>query len=82
MSYWDFYSDEHHMHMRVEEERHQAELRRLQREAGKARQGRLFQWRRWVLCQLGRLFASVGRRLEHSGQAQAPCAQEQASGRA
>ncbi len=78
----DVYTSERLMYQRVDEERRLAELRRLQREAGESRQGRLFQWRSQVLAQLGGLFVSLGRRLEQAGQVQAPCAEEPAGGRA
>lgn len=78
----DFYTNERLMVQRVEEERRQAEVRRLQREAGNGALGRLFQQRWKVLAQLGHLFVSVGRRLEQAGQVQARSAQEHAGGKA
>ncbi|MEJ2735968.1 MAG: hypothetical protein P8189_20780 [Anaerolineae bacterium] len=58
----DVYASERLMYQRVDEERQLAELRRVQREVGEARQGRLGQWRSQVLAQLGGLFVSVGQR--------------------
>jgi hypothetical protein len=78
----DVYASERLMYQRVDEERQLAELRRVQREVGEARQGRLGQWRSQVLAQLGGLFVSVGQRLEQAGQVQAPCAEESVAGRA
>jgi hypothetical protein len=78
----DVYTHERLMVQRVEEERRQAELRRLEREARKSHQDRLFQQRSKVLAWLGSLFVSVGQRLEQAGQIQAPCAEEPAGGRA
>jgi hypothetical protein len=51
------------MDLRVQEERRQAELRRLQREARKAHPGWLSRQRCRLQCQLGNLFVSLGVRL-------------------
>jgi hypothetical protein len=67
MLHTDCYLAERLMDLRVQEERHQAELRLLQREAQSAHQGRLSRHSCWVLCQLGSLFVSLGVRLLHTG---------------
>ena len=61
------YLAERLMDLRVHEERHQAELRRLQREARKAHQGWLSRQSHWLLCQLDSLFVSLGVRLLRTG---------------
>jgi len=66
MSYTDYHFGERLMDLRVQEEQHQAELRRLQREARKAHQGWLPRQRSWCLCQLGSLLVSLGVRLLHA----------------
>jgi hypothetical protein len=63
MSHIDSYSAERLMDLRVQEERRQAELRRLLSEAQAGRAGWLSQQRCRALCQLGRVFVSVGQRL-------------------
>ena len=70
MSYLDCYSAERLMDLRVREERRQAELRRLQREAQQAHEGWLSRQRCWVLCQVGRFLVSLGVRLLQAGLAQ------------
>ena len=72
----DFGSSERLMYQRVNEELHQAELRRLRRKAGAARPGRLLQQPRWALGQLGRLLVQVGQRLQRTGQAPTLSTQE------
>ena len=67
MSDTNFYLEERLMDLRVQEERHQADLRRLQREARGAHQSWLPHQSCWLLCQLGRLFVSMGVRLLHAG---------------
>ena len=73
----DCYLAERLMDLRVQEERHQAELRRLQREARGAHAGRLSHQSCWLLCQLGSLFVSLGMRLLHAGLPQPRPAGEQ-----
>jgi hypothetical protein len=51
------------MDLRVQEERQQAELRGLQREAAKAQPGWLSRQCCRFLCQVGNLFVSLGVRL-------------------
>jgi hypothetical protein len=63
MSYTDYHFAERLMDLRVQEERQQAELRDLQREALKAHPGWLSRKRCWLQCQLGNLFVSLGVRL-------------------
>jgi hypothetical protein len=77
MSYADCYLAERLMDLRVHEERHQADLRRLQREARRARPGLLSRQSCWLLCQLGGLFVSLGVRLLHAGLPQPRPAGEQ-----
>jgi hypothetical protein len=72
MSYTDYHFGERLMDLRVQEERHQAELRRLQREARRAHQGRLSCQSCWLLCQFGNLLVSLGVRLLHASLPQ-PC---------
>jgi hypothetical protein len=60
MSYTDCYVAERLMAQRVQEERHQVELRRLQREARRAHPGWLSRQRCRLQCQLGNLFVSLG----------------------
>jgi hypothetical protein len=67
MSFSDYHLEERLMDLRVQDERRQAELRRLQREARKAHPGWLSRQRCWLLCQLGNLFVSLGVRLLHAG---------------
>jgi hypothetical protein len=67
MSYMDCYSAERLMDLRVQEERRQAELRRLQGEAQQAHQGWLSRQRCWLLCQVGGFFVSLGVRLLQAG---------------
>jgi hypothetical protein len=67
MSYTDYHFGDRLMDLRVQEERYQAETRRLQREARRARPGLLSRQSCWLLCQLGRLFVSLGVRLLHAG---------------
>jgi hypothetical protein len=61
------YVAERLMDLRVQEERHQAELRRLQREAQRIHQGPLSRQSCWLLCQIGSLFVSLGVRLRQAG---------------
>ena len=67
MSFSDYHLAERLMDLRVHEEWRQAELRRLQREARRAHQGRLAHQSCWPLCQLGSLIVSLGVRLRHAG---------------
>ena len=67
MSYTDYHFGERLMDLRVHEERRQAELRRLQREARRLDQGWLSRQSCRLLCQLGSLFVSLGVRLLHAG---------------
>ena len=67
MSYTDYHFGDRLMDLRVQEERYQAETRRLQREARRAHPGLLSLQSCWLLCQLGRLFVSLGVRLLHAG---------------
>jgi hypothetical protein len=71
------YVAERLMDLRVHEEQRQAELRRLQRELQRAHQGQQFHQRCWLLCQLGRLSASLGVRFRHTGLPQPRPAGEQ-----
>ena len=73
----DCYLAERLMDLRVQEERHKAELRRLQREARGYHPGRLSRQSCWLLCQLGSLFVSLGMRLLHAGLPQPRPAGEQ-----
>jgi hypothetical protein len=66
MSYTDYHFGERLMDLRVQEERHDAELHRLQREARRARPGLLSRQSHWLLSQLGSLFVSLGVRLLHA----------------
>ena len=68
MSQHDFPFGERLMQLRVEEEQRQAKMHRLQKEAGGVHQGWLSRQRCLLLCQLGRLFASVGQWLWEHGQ--------------
>ena len=67
MSYTDYHFGERLMDLRVQEERRQVALRRLQSEARKGHQGWVFQKRCWFLCQAGSLFMSLGVRLLRAG---------------
>jgi hypothetical protein len=67
MSYTDYHFGERLMELRVQEERRQTALRRLQREARAAHQGWLPRQSCWLLCRLGGLFVSLGVRLLHAG---------------
>jgi hypothetical protein len=67
MSYNDYHFGDRLMDLRGQEERHQAELRRLQHEAGSAHPGRLSRHWRWLLSRLGSLLVSLGVRLPHAG---------------
>jgi len=60
MWFSDYHLEEKLMDLRVQEERRQAELRRLEREARRAHQG-------WLSHQIGSLFVSVGVRLRQAG---------------
>jgi hypothetical protein len=73
----DCYLAERLMDLRVQEEQHQAELRRLQRQARSAHPGWLSRQSCWLLCQLGSLFVSLGVRLLHAGLPQPRPAGEQ-----
>jgi hypothetical protein len=77
MSYTDYHFGDRLMDLRVQEERHQAELRRLQCEARRAHPGWLSRHCCWLLCQLGSLFVSLGVRLLHAGLPQPRPAGEQ-----
>jgi hypothetical protein len=68
MSQHDFPFGERLMQLRVEEEQRQAEMHRLQKEAGGVHQGWLSRQRCLLLCQLGRLFGSLGVWLWERGQ--------------
>ena len=67
MSYTDYHFGDRLMDLRVQEERQQAELRGLQREAAKARPGWLSRQRCRLLCQVGNLLVSLGVRLLRAG---------------
>jgi len=67
MSYTDYHFGERLMDLRVQEERRQAELGALQREARKAQPGWLSRQRCRFLCQVGNLFVSLGVRLLRAG---------------
>ncbi len=73
----DPYLAEKLMDLRVQEERHQAELRRLQHEALRAHPGRLSRQSWWPLCQLGSLIVSLWVRLRHAALPQPRPAGEQ-----
>jgi hypothetical protein len=77
MSYSDFNFGKRLMDLRVTEEAHQAERRRLQREARRAHPGWLSRQSYWLLCQFGSLFASLRVRLRHAGLPQPRHAGEQ-----
>jgi len=66
MWFSDCYLEERLMDLRVQEEWRQAELRRLQRVARRAHPGWLSRRSCWLVCQLGRLFASLGVQLLHT----------------
>jgi hypothetical protein len=70
MSYTDYHFGERLMDLRVQEEQHQAELRRLQGEARRAHPGRLSRQSCWFLCRLGSLLVSLGVRLRQAGRPQ------------
>lgn len=82
MSDTDFDFNERLMYQRVEEELRQAELRRLDREAGVTGQGWLRERTFGVLDQLGSLLVSMGQRLKEASQAELISTQEHADGRA
>jgi hypothetical protein len=67
MSGTDYHLEERLMELRVQEERRQAKLRRLQQEARGAHPGWLSRQRCWLLCQIGNLFVSLGTRLLQAG---------------
>jgi hypothetical protein len=67
MSYTDYHFGDRLMDLRVQEERQQAELRGLQREAAKAHPDWLSRQRCRLLCQVGSLFVSLGVRLLRAG---------------
>jgi len=67
MSFTDHNLEERLMQLRVQEERRQAGLRGLQREARKANPRWLDRRRCLLLCQLGRLFVSLGTWLLEAG---------------
>lgn len=67
MSYTDYHFGDRLMVLRVQEERHQAELRGIQREAANAHPGWLSRQRCRLLCQVGNLFVSLGVRLLRAG---------------
>jgi hypothetical protein len=67
MSYTDYNFGERLVDLRVQEERRQVALRRLQTEARKVHQGWVSQKRCWFLCQVGSLFVSLGVRLLRAG---------------
>ncbi len=77
MSFSDYHLAERLMDLRVHEEWRQAELRRIQREARRAHQGRLAHQSCWSLCQLGSLIVSLWVRLRHAGLPQLRSAGEQ-----
>lgn len=77
MSFSDYHLEERLMDLRVQGERRQAELRRLQREARKAHPGWLSRQSCWLLCQLGNFLVSLGVRLLHAGLPQPRPAGEQ-----
>jgi len=82
MSDTDFNFTERLMYQRVDEERRQAELRQLAREAGVTDRGWLRQRTSMVLGQLGSLLVSMGQRLEQDSQAQLISTQESADSKA
>jgi len=67
MLFSDYFLEERLMDLRVQEERRQAGLRRLQREARKAHPRWLSRQRCSLLSQLGSLLVSLGVRLLHVG---------------
>jgi hypothetical protein len=71
------YLAERLMDLQVQEERHQAGLRRLQREARGAHQAQQSRQSYWLLCQLSSLFVSLGVRLRQAGLPQPRPAGEQ-----
>ena len=73
----DCYLAERLMDLRVQEDQHQAELHRLQRQARRAHPGWLSRLSCWLLCQLGTLSMSLGMRLLHAGLPQPRPAGEQ-----
>jgi hypothetical protein len=77
MSFSDYHLAERLMDLRVHEEWRQAELRRLQREVRRARQGRLAHQSCWPLCQLESLIVPLWVRLRHAGPQQPRPAGEQ-----
>ena len=67
MSFTDYHLEERLMDLLVQEEQRHAELRGLQREAWRAHARRMDRPRRWLLCQLGKLFVSLGTWLLEAG---------------
>ena len=67
MSFTDYHLEERLMQQRVQSEHRQAELRDLQREARKANPRWVDRLRCWLLCRLGKLSVSLGRRLLEAG---------------
>jgi hypothetical protein len=70
MSYTDYHFGDRLLDLRVQEEQHQTEFRRLQREAWRAHPGLLARQSCWLLCQIGTLFVSLGVRLLQAGLSQ------------
>jgi len=77
MSYTDYHFGDRLMDLRVHEEQHQADRRRLQRQARRVQPGLFSRQSCWLLCQLGSLFVSVGVRLLYAGLPQPRPAGEQ-----
>jgi hypothetical protein len=76
MLYTDYDLAERLMDLHVQEEQHQAQLRRLEREARKGHPSWGSQQRGRLLCQLGSLLTSLGRRLLDAGLPRAPFFEE------
>ena len=67
MSYHDFHFRERLMHLRIEEELRQAELRRLRNQARGAQRGWLSRQGGRILGQVGSLFVSLGAWMVQAG---------------